>query len=901
MMEGCWGSQPQSNAIVPNPASQRLGNASWSEAARKQDLLYVSHQDGSVAAYSYPNGALEGQLKDVRAAGLCSDQDGDVLFPTGNEILEYAHGGTRPIAVLHGSLGGAVQFCAVDPTTGNLAVSGGVYSKFGVAVYPNAQGSPKIYPLRAGNGAYLSSAYDDKGDLFVESATRNAVNVVELPKGAARFTDVSWIGSRPAGPGSVQWDGKYLAVIAADAFGSATVLRYNVQAGRAGFVAETPLKGAGDAIQSSIQGGIIVVPGPSGLAYYQYPGGGTPTAFVKDALGPQAATVSLGMKSGIDVVTYHYDNLRTGWDDSESSLTYQNVSNGSFGLIQSVTLDDQVDTQPLIVRGEKTTAGKSPGKHDVVYVATESNTVYAIEASKGVILFSTNLGSPVQEPLGCNNNGPNVGIDGTPVIDLAANVMYVITYTMVASVPTYTIHELSLSNLTDVVSPVVVAASHMLTNGTTYYFNATYQRQRPALLEANGNIYAGFGSFCDFAGSSSRGWLLGWQAGSLTPLAANQLNDALPGPPSFFLSSIWMSGDGVAADPSGNIYFVTGNSAPKTYNGDTAIQESTVKISADLTQLLSIFTPSDVNALDRDDNDFGSGGVLLLPTPSSSATPLAAAAGKVGVMFLMNRNSLGGYNKNSNDVLAQENIGGCWCGLSYFDAATDSLPRIVASGGDSVTVWSVQNSPSVKLSPAGSSPGLPSGQDSGFFTAVSSNGSQPGAIIWAVSRPSNVPGPIELSAFTSQASSSSLLQTLYQATGGYWDSTGGNSNVVPVVANAKVYVASYEQLDIFGLGGTKGAPTRPPGLVAYHPTTNAPHEITGTLLGISGSLLTLRSRTGTSVLVDDSAAVRQERSADLIIGEPFTARGRYDGAGLLHATVILRAKPSPSSWPPDRR
>jgi hypothetical protein len=506
-------------------------------------------------------------------------------------------------------------------------------------------------------------------------------------------------------------------------------------------------------------------------------------------------------------------------------------------------------------------------------------------------------------PLGCNNNGPNVGIDGTGVIDLTANVLYVITYTMVGSVPTYTIHELSLTNLADAVPPVVVAASHMLTNGSTYVFNATYQRQRPALLEANGNVYAGFGSFCDFAGSQSRGWLLGWQAGSLTPLAANRLNDALAkSNGDFFLSSIWMAGYGLSADSAGDIYFVTGNSDPKSYNGVTNVQESVVKVSADLSQLLSIFTPSNVVQLDQGDVDFGSGGALVLPTAGSSATPLVAAAGKYGTMFLLDQNDLGGFSESGNNDLAQEQIGGCWCGLSYFDAAKDSLPRIVASGGNNVTLWSVQNSPSVTLTPAGTSGSLPGGQDPGFFTAVSSAGNRPGAIVWAVARPANVPGPIELFAFKSAPRlGSTTLKTLYEATAGYWDSTGGDANVVPVVANGKVYVASYQQLNIFGLGGKKAGPKRPHALVAYHPTRNSPHEVTGTLLTINGSTLRLRTRGGTVVQVDDTDAVRDERSVDLVPGAPFTIQGRYDAAGVLHAATILGAKPSPSTWPPDRR
>jgi PQQ enzyme repeat len=867
-------------------------------AARTQDLLYVSHHDdGSVDIYSYPDGIYRDQLKDVRASGLCSDNSGDVFIPSGNSVLQYAHGESRPIAVLRGSLGGSVQSCAVDATTGNLAVSGGSGPRLGVAVYAHAQGTPKVYGLRSPSGAYLSSAYDDQGNLFVESATRGVANVVVLPKDAERLANIVWSGTRPTGVGSVQWDGKYLAFVGS-ALGSATIFRYSVQGTQATFADQAALKGSGSGMQSWIQGGSILVPGSDGVRIYAYPGGGVPTAVIKDARGLDAATVSSALKLGLDVTTYHYDNYRTGWDNAESSLKYKNVGGGKFGLQQSVTLDDQVDAQPLVVRNQGTKNGKSKSKDDTVYVATENNTVYAIDATTGAVLNSKNLGTPVQTPLGCNNNGPNVGIDSTPVIDLSANAMYVIAYTLVASVPTYEIHELDLSNLSDIVPPVVIAATHKLSDGSTYSFNATYERQRPALLESNGNIYAGFGSFCDFGASISRGWLLGWQAGSLTPLAANRLNDSLAGP-NFLLSAIWMSGYGMSADPSGNIYFVTGNSQSGTYDGQNDVQESVVKVSSDLTQLLSIFTPSDVNQLDNDDTDFGSGGVLLLPSQDTSATPLAAAAGKAGTMFVMNQNSLGGFSKNYNNVLAQQSVGGCWCGFSYFASGANAQPRIVSSGGNNVTIWKVKDGKSVKLSGAGSSSGLPNGQDPGFFTAVSSNGNHAGAIIWAVSRPSNVPGSLDLFAFKSEGQSGQL-QTLYQGTAGYWDSTGGNANIAPVVANGKVYVASYKQLDIFGVGGNKGVPKPPAGL-GSHRAVPAPNQLSGMLVEVGKSFLTMQSRTGSFVKVDFTVASRRERTVDLVAGHPFTVRGKYDSGGVLHAYAILRAKPSEATWPSDKR
>lgn len=605
----------------------------------------------------------------------------------------------------------------------------------------------------------------------------------------------------------------------------------------------------------------------------------------------------------VAVTTYHYNSLRSGWNNQEGTLTQQSVAGGTFGLLYTVALDDQVDTQPLVVPNEKTTRGVAQGIHDVVYVATENNTVYAINAATGRVLLQQNLGAPVPTPLGCNNNGPNVGIDGTPVIDRTANVMYVIAYTMQNSMPTYLIHELDLSNLADVVAPTVVAASHSLTDGSTFAFNATYQRQRPALLEANGNIYAGFGSFCDFGASQSRGWVLGWQAGSLTPLAANRLNDTLfSSPNSFYLSSVWMSGYGPAADASGNIYFSTGNSDPSgtTYNSTTNISESVVKVSPDLTTVLSYFTPSDVDLLDQKDRDFGSGGVLLLPQSAGSGLPLAAAAGKEGTLFLLNRNSLGGYTPGGpNNVLGQQLIGKCWCGQSYFDAASDSVRRIVSGGGENVTVWKVPNRPA--LIAAGSSTALSGGQDPGFFTTVSSNGSAPGAIIWALARPQTVPGYVTLFAFTAEPSNGSTLGTLYSAHAGTWQVAGGNANLVPVVANGKVYVASYEQLAIFGLAapGQKTATLQAPPVFAPRAPIGAPHEITGTLVAVNGAQITLRTRMGSLAFLDDSVAVRNERTAVLVVGEPFTAEGTYVGS-ILHAVVVVRAKPSSLAWPMDR-
>lgn len=506
------------------------------------------------------------------------------------------------------------------------------------------------------------------------------------------------------------------------------------------------------------------------------------------------------------VTTYHYDSNRTGWNNQETTLTPTNVASSAFGLLYNVALDDQVDGQPLMVPGVNITTGSYQGTHDVVYVASEGNTVYAIDAESGTVLLSPNFGTPVRYPIGCGNNGPNVGINSTPVIDPTTNTMYVVIYTNNSGTPTYRIHALDLGSLTDKVTPQVIVASHTLSDGTTFTFNATYQRQRPGLLLANGNVYAGFGSFCDLGANLSRGWLLGWAINSLTPLPANQLLDTqATDPDSFFLSSIWMSGYGLATDDSGNILFVTGNSdySGSTYDGVTNIQESVVKVSPNLTTVLSLFTPSNQASLDQGDTDFGSGGVLVLPDQAGSIPHLSVAAGKYGSMYLMNTDNLGGYFTNKNNVLGTYSVGGCWCGQSYFKDA-DGAARIVSSGGTNVKIWKLSTSPKPALTRVASSGPVADGQDPGFFTSISSNGSS-NAIVWALSRPlSSTKAKIYLYAFNPDSGNS--MTQLFKSFAGAWPNVGGNSNLVPVVANGEVFVASHKQLQAFGLtSGTKTA------------------------------------------------------------------------------------------------
>jgi hypothetical protein len=512
----------------------------------------------------------------------------------------------------------------------------------------------------------------------------------------------------------------------------------------------------------------------------------------------------------VSVLTYKSDNLRTGLNNQETTLTTQTVGGGSFGLLQTVAVDEQVNAQPLIVPNVSV---QGQGSHTVAYVATENNTIYALDAASGAVLRSRNLGTPwpaSKIPGGvCNKNSGVVGIDSTPVIDPQAGLLYVITYTDENNAPVYRLHALAITTLADTVPSQIVSATGVLANGGSYAFDASASRQRPALLLANSTVYAGFGSWCDHNRSTSRGWILGWQAGTLAPLANGKLvNRLASAPKNYFLTSVWMSGAGLASDQTGNVYAVTANSdtSGNTYNSTTNPAESVLKLSPDLATVLDFFTPGGAKdgepELDMHDRDFGAGGIMLLPSQSGPIPNLAVAAGKVGLMYFLNQAQLGSYVPNGPDnVVGTYKIAPCWCGESYFVGA-DGVGRVVSSGGTNMIVWRVQTAPTTALMKESVSATVPSGPNEGFFTTASSNGTQAGsAIIWAVARP-NRTGTPKLTLLAYDATNSN---TLFSAVAGPWSTTYANANIVPVVANGYVYVGSYKELAIFGLNSGKAS------------------------------------------------------------------------------------------------
>lgn len=633
---------------------------------------------------------------------------------------------------------------------------------------------------------------------------------------------------------------------------------------------------------------------------------------MKSVLSLGAAVIAFGVFASAEaanVTTYHNDNYRTGWDQTETVLTPRRILNGfhgkTFKMTSSVTLDEQVDAQPLVVTGQPVSG---QGTHDVVYVATENNTLYAIDANDGTILLQRNFGTAVPIsalPGHCGNNSQKVGIDSTPVIDSATGTMYLIAYTFPNSTQEFDLHAVDLATLNDVVAPVVVTAQGTLTDNSTYNFNAAVSRQRAALLLASGNVYAGFASFCDIDANLSRGWVLGWQKDTLSPLAANDLTNKLKtSPDNFFLTSVWMSGYGLAASPdSSDIYFITGNSdfSGNTIDAVTNIAESAVQISSDLATVKSVFTPDNAHNLEQSDADYGSGGFLLLPPQPGDIPNIGMGAGKDGNMYVLNADNLNNFTSGADRILAKVNIGACWCGQTYFVGA-DGKPRIVSSGGASLDVWKLNTKTKVKLKLEVSSSGNFGSQSPGFFTSISSNGTKKkSAVVWAVSRAdSTAQHNVKLFAFDPAASTGIALLTSTNA--GKWPNTGGNANIVPTVANGHVYVASYKQLAIFGMSSAPAAVSAavalPNGATAVALPAGV-HEFTGTVRSLNGKAMTVMLRNGTLLGVDMSVAIGTFHYAQPAVGDGVLVHGSFAGQ-VFAASIVMHAKNDPSMWQADR-
>jgi hypothetical protein len=342
------------------------------------------------------------------------------------------------------------------------------------------------------------------------------------------------------------------------------------------------------------------------------------------------------------------------------------------------------------------------------------------------------------------------------------------------------------------------------------------------------------------------------------------------------------------------VYFTTGNTdySGNSFNRVTNIAESAVAMSADLSAVDGLFTPKDHRTLDQCDCDFSAGGLMLMPDQPGKFTHLAAALGKGGNLYLLNADNL-------HKEFGAYFIAPCWCGPSYYQGS-DGAGRVVTSAGTSIDVWKVLAGPKIQpsLSEQSEYDNIADGQDWGFFTSVSSNGSTAGTdVVWAVGRPTdNNPAYVDLYAVNPDSG-----QLLFSEVAGQWLNTSGNSNIVPMVANGLVYVASDQMLTIFGLGGSHKATLPKIKFVDMRPALlPGEHDVYGTVLSVKNQSASIRERNGGVLKLEFGDAVRNASYVPPEQGHAVHARGMIDKSGLMHARSLLHAKDRTAMWPADR-
>jgi hypothetical protein len=495
--------------------------------------------------------------------------------------------------------------------------------------------------------------------------------------------------------------------------------------------------------------------------------------------------------SPIDVTMYHYDNFRTGWNQSETDLTPASVASSNFGLLKTLSVDGNVFAQPLLVSGFVMPDGST---HDVLIVATGHDSVYAYDAQTYAVLWQVSLGkSQTSSDVGCGDVKPEYGISSTPVI-VRSSANKATIYLVAATEPTKRqfdtqLHALDVGTGKDITPPVTIAPSATLSNGATVNFDPQNQWSRTSLAYNNGSIYIGIGSHCDNNAGNISGWLLRYDAKLKLQHAFNTIETQA----GTELASIWMTGFAPAIDPAGNVFVVTGNG---NFSGKSGKDwgESVLSLPPTLAKVKSQFTPSDYQNLNNNDTDFGSGGVMLLPpVPGQSAPPLAVAMGKNPILFLLDQTMLGGEKKNNSGVLQAVTVSngtGLWGGPAYY--AGPAGPTVfVQVDSDVLRAFAVATgtAPSLTLSGQGTS----SAGYGGSLPIVSSNGTNPNTgVVWLVRRSA----PISVEAYDASA----LGAPIFAANTGTWSNPGqGNSFLTPMVANGRVYVPGYLSVSVFGL------------------------------------------------------------------------------------------------------
>ncbi len=535
----------------------------------------------------------------------------------------------------------------------------------------------------------------------------------------------------------------------------------------------------------------------------------------------QSASVTVGVTDLTGVTTYHNNLSRDGTNTQEYALTTSNVTSSTFGKLFSCTIDSPAYTQPLWVRN-LTIGG---GTHNVVFVASSRDTVYAFDADKSPCVTYWQISLLGSNETYLNNGDVNtddihsdIGIVGTPVIDLSTQTLYVVSKSKdsgTSCTPSASCHQrLHALNLADhaekfggpysLTSSITVAGTGDGSSNGQVPFDPLRENQRPGLALVNGVVYIAWASHGD--NGPYHGWVIGFAANNIgagpsakwnsTPNAVNGFNNSDGG--------IWMSGGAPAADfdSSNNIYslyFLTGNGSFNASSGGSNYGDSTIKLSTSGSlHVTDYFTPSDQLSLNNVDADHGAGGAaILVDQPSGPVHHLLIGGGKAGTLFLVNRDNMGHFNSGSNNVVQSLNLGNpifatgaFWNNSFYIAGLNGRLNQYTFNTGTGQFASSATH-----FSP--SSFGFP-----GSTPSVSSLGSSTNGIVWALDNSQYCTaqspgcGPTVLHAYDASNVSTEL-----------WNSTQGSGNgagnavkfTVPTVANGKVYVPTRSELTVYSL------------------------------------------------------------------------------------------------------
>ena len=554
----------------------------------------------------------------------------------------------------------------------------------------------------------------------------------------------------------------------------------------------------------------------------------------------------------VNVLTANYGNARTNANLNETVLNTLNVNQAQFGKLFSLPVDGYINGQPLYVQN---VAIAAKGTHNVVYVATLHNSVYAFDADKQAgPLWQVNLGPSVPGEDYQVADLPEIGILSTPVIDDSTGTMYLVAHTKEDGKYIYRLHALDIATGQEklggpaVISATVAGLDVGNVNGK-FSFDASQHLQRPGLLLLNNVVYIAFGSHSDTG--SFHGWLMGYNAQNIQQQTSAFLTTAVG-----WGASIWQGGRGPAADDQGNIYVVTGNG---TYDGVANWGMSVMKLdtSSGTPTVTDWFTPDNWIALDALDVDFGSCGPVL----TSFGTVIAG--GKEGILHVLDRQNMGHLQAGNHQVLQRfAAIGFGIFNMAYWERA--GSPIVYLRGFNDAVKAFRMNGSQFETKPFSQSPfsaGLPFDG-----MAVSVDGAaQFSAILWVTATADgDTNGPGVLHALAATDVSKELWNSNMNAGR---DGLGNLGKfMAPTVANGKVYVPTFSnRLVVYGLLTQKSligevvnsasnlsGPVAPGELVVIFGAGLGPAALAAAQLDSSGKLST--NIAGTQVLFNNQAA-----------------------------------------------